>query len=492
VQENHSLHLSSTLLRITGLQNDSSTHPGQTQEVPSNIKFSSSVSRYNDVGLMPPPRVPCRRRTLSRGATSPRDSEEPEKHTSTTMEVPDSQDALGQSSLVNIMNGDLKNMMQPEEITQGDTQTQGAFLQFAFEDAETVTPTSYRASSCRSSHFQTPMKTDTFPLLAGTQHEIAKRKPYLVETASALARKAGGRTADGQMVLCQCAFGNEEGEMVQCSYCTTWQHLHCYGYTGGEDPRLPEDHVCYWCLLGDTDVENYKNLQQLAVRRRAMFHVARSGLRTRTDFSKALGVGQDQASELHTMIKKSKFVTDAEKSHKPGYRATGKPLFVPAPDDATLRKLLETYFDPMTLVGHHYEARTAHDRVESEIQTNLRLIKGLAIDLPLPATPHRSKSKASAVSEQENFSSYQSTPLTSAHDMKASQDFAVTSETLLMTPSIKTRRQSQRNKRALDVEEAETRDSKRLATPINRLQFTSLRSSRMIDANDRSSPYMPQ
>lgn len=52
------------------------------------------------------------------------------------------------------------------------------------------------------------------------------------------------------------------------------------------------------------------------------------------------------------MIKKSKFVTGAEKSHKPGYRATGKALFVPSQDDATMRKLLETYFDPMTHVGH--------------------------------------------------------------------------------------------------------------------------------------------
>lgn len=79
-------------------------------------------------------------------------------------------------------------------------------------------------------------------------------------------------------------------QQVQCSYCSTWQHLHCYGYTGAADPRLPEEHVCYWCLLGDTDVENYKNLQKLAVRRRAVFHVAKSGLRTRTDLSKVMGM----------------------------------------------------------------------------------------------------------------------------------------------------------------------------------------------------------
>lgn len=53
------------------------------------------------------------------------------------------------------------------------------------------------------------------------------------------------------------------------------------------------------------------------------------------------------------MIRKNKFVVDAEKSHKPGYRATGKALFVLAHDDATMRKLLESYFNPMTHINHH-------------------------------------------------------------------------------------------------------------------------------------------
>ena len=50
------------------------------------------------------------------------------------------------------------------------------------------------------------------------------------------------------------------------------------------------EHVCYWCLLADTEVDNYNRLQRLAVERRAMFHMAESGLRTRTEFSKSLGM----------------------------------------------------------------------------------------------------------------------------------------------------------------------------------------------------------
>lgn len=165
---------------------------------------------------------------------------------------------------------------------------------------------------------------------------------------------------------------------VQCSVCFTWQHLHCYGYTGAEDPRLPEEHVCYWCLLGDTDQERYNALQMFATKRRTMFHVARNGLRTQTDLGVALGkhlmtscnasdcadvssgIEHDRAVEMHTLVRKSKFIVAAAKSKKPGYRATGKALFVPVQDGPSIRRLLETYFDPMTHIGHRVSAQSSH------------------------------------------------------------------------------------------------------------------------------------
>jgi len=138
---------------------------------------------------------------------------------------------------------------------------------------------------------------------------------------------------------------------------------------------LPEEHVCYGCLLGDRDVSNYKALQELSLQRRAMYHVSKSGMRTRTDLAMLLctfswpiqmmvlanprwtAIDQKRASSMHSKIKKGVFVTQAAKSHKPGYRATGKALFVPRHDSAALRQLLEAYFDPMTHISHHVSTR---------------------------------------------------------------------------------------------------------------------------------------
>lgn len=67
------------------------------------------------------------------------------------------------------------------------------------------------------------------------------------------------------------------------------QHLHCYGYRGSKDPRLPQEHICYWCLLSDADVDNFMALQELAVKLGTMFHVRKSGIKTKTELSKTLG-----------------------------------------------------------------------------------------------------------------------------------------------------------------------------------------------------------
>lgn len=196
------------------MQNGKTSHTGQTQDVPSNLEFSSKVSRYHDVLLVAAAPAERQASKLARGSTFLGNPEGLGRDQHAAVQGSDTQDIGRRSSLVSSMNGDLEDMMHPEQITQGDTQTQGAFRRSVFEDAVTVTPSSLRAPSVQSSHLQTPHATDTFPLLSDTQHHIASRKPYLKRTANALASEAGGRTASGQLILCQCGCQKDEGGMV--------------------------------------------------------------------------------------------------------------------------------------------------------------------------------------------------------------------------------------------------------------------------------------
>ena len=130
------------------------------------------------------------------------------------------------------------------------------------------------------------------------------------------------------------------------------------------------------------------------------------------------------------------------------------------------------------------------------MQTNMRLIRTMAADLPPAATPHRSKKKPFGVvsSGESDPSSTQSIPMPSASDMRTSQAFAANPSIIQQTPTggaIGTDKPTRQSKRALDTEEAEFSDNKRFATPetVRRL-FTSFQSSALIDANDKSSPYL--
>jgi hypothetical protein len=117
----------------------------------------------------------------------------------------------------------------------------------------------------------------------------------------------------------------------------------------------------------------------------------------------------------------------------------------------------------------------------------------MATELPPLATPHRSKRKPTAASDGDDLASAQPTPMPSSFDIRTSQAFVATSTTLQQMPTVKTRRQTQKSKRALDIEEAESNENKRFATPETRRRlFTSFQSAVLIDANDKSSPYVQQ
>ena len=205
------------------MQNDRTSHTGQTQDVPSNIEFSSNISRYHDVQLVAPPPVTQQVGISSQGSTFLSNPERLGRDQHAAVRRSDTEDFGRRSSLISSMNGDLKDMMHPERTTQGDTQTQGAFRRSVFEDAVTVTPSSLHAPSVQSNLLQTPPTTDTFPLLSDTRHHIAARKPYLKRTANSLASEAGGRAASGQLVLCQCGCQKDEGGMVlSSSICSLW------------------------------------------------------------------------------------------------------------------------------------------------------------------------------------------------------------------------------------------------------------------------------
>ena len=140
---------------------------------------------------------------------------------------------------------------------------------------------------------------------------------------------------------------------VQCETCKTWQHLPCYGFTGGDDPRLYDRHTCYHCLLADDKTDNFEVLQRLVQKRRVMHFIIQHGARSQIEFVDDINMPVEIAGPIYQMLKSAGYIVPATGSHKAGYKKTGKPLFVAVRDGTNYEEMLKTLFDPLTLIAHH-------------------------------------------------------------------------------------------------------------------------------------------
>ncbi|KAK6439802.1 hypothetical protein LTR95_003979 [Oleoguttula sp. CCFEE 5521] len=370
-----------------------------------------------------------------------------------------------QSSQIPQMHNALNSMLQPEELIYGDTQSQQAF-RGAQADSVTVTPTTARASSVRKIREDVSPSITTITLLPQVRQAILGKAKDLRKSAQSMAAKVGAVTAAGETVLCACGHAKEEGQMVQCVICSTWQHLHCYGYIGESDPRLPEDHYCYWCLLSKSDSPTFAILQTLALKRRGLYSVNEHGMGTKQDLARQLALTVEEAGILHAYLKENAFVVAAANSKKQGFRATKQPLFVPVTTATVHADMFKAFFDPTAHLGKYYEAFSAGVLDEATRQHRQQLLK-IAANMPAAATPQHS-ARRNRVAETPG----------SVLDLPAR---AIP----FKTPTLPAAGAKRKN----DAQDVQSRPEKRHATAADEQQYLTMMSESLVDAGGESSPF---
>jgi hypothetical protein len=159
----------------------------------------------------------------------------------------------------------LQGMMEPEFLTQGDTQVQ-----------------SLVRSAQNTSHGE---KIELLPAILARLQVFRSQVYGGGLDASEATQRA---LMDSHIVNCQCGFDEEVDDMVCCSFCHQWQHLRCCGYSGSRDPRLPETYACLRCVLGDTFEQLSTDLRTIALRRRTMSLAFQGGLKTKANLADIL------------------------------------------------------------------------------------------------------------------------------------------------------------------------------------------------------------
>ncbi|RMX83506.1 hypothetical protein D0869_05259 [Hortaea werneckii] len=291
----------------------------------------------------------------------PRNHKQPPRNRATSSSASQS---TSFSALSN-MKREFEGMMRSETMSQGDTQSQYFGPPQVSARKSTFSPPKLNATI-------SPVVKSKVCLIPSKASEMARDAQRLRKHARDLAKSEGKKIKKGHIVLCQCGLKEEGGDMVQCETCQTWQHLPCYGFTGGDDPRLYDRHTCYHCLLADDKTDNFEVLQRLVQKRRVMHFIIQHGARSQIEFVDDINMPVEIAGPIYQMLKSAGYIVPATGSHKAGYKKTGKPLFVAVRDGTNYEEMLKTLFDPLTLIAHHYQIPSKAAVEQMSLKQHLR------------------------------------------------------------------------------------------------------------------------
>lgn len=173
--------------------------------------------------------------------------------------------------------------------------------------------------------------------------------------------------------------------MVLCEFCEQYQHLHCYGYHGKDDIRLPKIHVCYQCLLDETD-EQLRELREHAMHRRALWFLQNNASFTSLrSFARSLSYTDRETERLLKKFRTLGLLSPAGSST----RGLGPITLSPSESAKTLMDRM--YFDPAFGITHLLEDLALRDdeagRPAGHVESSKRPRQDADEELPPPKRP---------------------------------------------------------------------------------------------------------
>ncbi|KAF2401012.1 DNA-binding protein [Trichodelitschia bisporula] len=220
-------------------------------------------------------------------------------------------------------------------------------------------------------------KAEPEPKLTFSQKTLASLSKTRRRTGHAKANRM--MNSNGKdVVSCECGFNDEEEGMVNCDFCGRWQHLCCYGYEGTDDPRIPAVHICYKCLLGESEASLLRELEHFILLRKGVHVIMEWGYNNDREFSEALHCDIQTASGVAKHLRQEGFLVCTPGSKKRGFSQSGKPRFCAVSKSSDYERMLKRYFDPTYKIAHHL------DLPASVVRDNTT-----ALDYPLPLMSSR-------------------------------------------------------------------------------------------------------
>ncbi|RHZ65847.1 putative meiosis specific protein Hop1 [Aspergillus thermomutatus] len=169
-----------------------------------------------------------------------------------------------------------------------------------------------------------------------------------------------------QSVRCQCGWHGEEQAMIECTFCHLRQHAACYGFDGSDDPRIPDVHACYQCLLEPKEVQLLCEMTSLVLLRRALKIIMEEGYPSHTSlFTQKLHCNGQTVIQITDILRKQNILQPTPGYKQKGFLRKGLPKFKISPSVEIQQKMKEEILNPMAKIRHHYVLKASASPLEA-------------------------------------------------------------------------------------------------------------------------------
>ncbi|KAI9811219.1 MAG: DNA binding protein [Pycnora praestabilis] len=186
--------------------------------------------------------------------------------------------------------------------------------------------------------------------LQSRKHTLSKPRSVSGQSSARARGAKVGKVKACDIVDCPCGINVDEGDMLQCDSCNTWQHCHCHGFNDYKDYRIPNSHMCYKCLLDRQDDRRLSTLSWMCKKRKALKIIhGKSRCRTHLVLISTLPFSSEISNKIIECLTKEGYL---ESRQSKVHRGKQQPGLSVVKTCQQLEIMKTQYFDPTREIAH--------------------------------------------------------------------------------------------------------------------------------------------
>jgi len=172
---------------------------------------------------------------------------------------------------------------------------------------------------------QVPDEEDTVPTKVPSPADTVVSGPSNTRASTPASSALPDEMSQDIVVKCSCQVNEDDGLMILCASCNTWQHAACYAIIKPDE--APETHCCVQCAKDTnqectdhylTTISNQNELKEFCLWRRALFSLPETARILGPNLAKRIGISPTEANKILKRMESEGFVNAGGKAKRFG------------------------------------------------------------------------------------------------------------------------------------------------------------------------------